>query len=34
MRLVASAEQFSEHPLAQAVTDKARAQNLALSVTA
>jgi P-type Cu2+ transporter len=30
MRLVASAEQSSEHPLAQAVIDKARAQNLAL----
>jgi Cu2+-exporting ATPase len=30
MRLVASAEQSSEHPLAQAVIDRARAQNLAL----
>ena len=30
IRLVASAEQSSEHPLAQAVIDKARAQNLAL----
>jgi Cu2+-exporting ATPase len=30
MRLVASAEQSSEHPLAQAVIDKARSQNLAL----
>jgi P-type Cu2+ transporter len=30
MRLVASAEQSSEHPLAQAVIDKSRAQNLAL----
>jgi Cu2+-exporting ATPase len=30
LRLVASAEQSSEHPLAQAVVDKARAMNLAL----
>jgi Cu2+-exporting ATPase len=30
LRLVASAEQSSEHPLAQAVVEKARAQNLAL----
>jgi len=30
LRWVASAEQSSEHPLAQAVVDKARAQNLAL----
>ena len=30
MRLVASAEQSSEHPLAQAVIDKAREENLAL----
>ena len=30
IRLVASAEQSSEHPLAQAVIDKARTQNLAL----
>ena len=30
LRLVASAEQSSEHPLAQAIVDKAKAQNLAL----
>ena len=31
LQLVASAEQSSEHPLAQAVVDRAREQNLALS---
>jgi Cu2+-exporting ATPase len=30
LRLVASAEQSSEHPLAQAIVDKAKAQNLSL----
>ena len=30
LRLVASAEQSSEHPLAQAIVDKAKAQNLTL----
>ena len=30
LRLVASAEQSSEHPLAQAIVDKAKAENLAL----
>jgi P-type Cu2+ transporter len=30
LRLVASAEQSSEHPLAQAIVDEAKAQNLAL----
>ncbi len=30
LRLIASAEQSSEHPLAQAIVDKAKAQNLAL----
>lgn len=33
LRLVASAEQSSEHPLAQAVVDKAKAQKLALEAT-
>jgi Cu2+-exporting ATPase len=33
LRLVASAEQSSEHPLAQAIVDKAKAQNLALEAT-
>ena len=33
LRLVASAEQSSEHPLAQAVVDKAKTQNLNLSPT-
>ena len=32
LRLVASAEQSSEHPLAQAIVDKAKAQNLVLEV--
>ncbi len=34
LRLVASAEQSSEHPLAQAIVDKAKAQKLALEATA
>ncbi len=33
LRLVASAEQSSEHPLAQAIVDKAKAQKLALENT-
>jgi len=33
LRLVASAEQSSEHPLAQAIVDKAKAQNLKLEDT-
>jgi Cu2+-exporting ATPase len=33
LRLVASAEQSSEHPLAQAIVDKAKAQNLKLENT-
>ncbi len=33
LRLVASAEQSSEHPLAQAIVDKAKAQNLVLEQT-
>ncbi len=33
LRLVASAEQSSEHPLAQAIVDKARAQNLKMAET-
>ncbi|MCG2785781.1 MAG: cadmium-translocating P-type ATPase [Anaerolineae bacterium] len=33
LRLVASAEQSSEHPLAQAIVDKAKAQNLKLEET-
>ncbi len=33
LRLVASAEQSSEHPLAQAIVDKARAQNLQMTET-
>ncbi len=33
LRLVASAEQSSEHPLAQAIVDKAKAQKLALEAT-
>jgi Cu2+-exporting ATPase len=33
LRLVASAEQSSEHPLAQAIVDRAKAQNLTLDTT-
>jgi len=33
LRLVASAEQSSEHPLAQAIVDKAKEQNLTLDTT-